>query len=85
MSSRTDRFIPEEFYQAIINASGASESNPFATIADVVVMGVVTNYSSLPDPTTNSGKFYWVENTQGTRWLLGSLGGTFYNKGVYQL
>lgn len=44
---------------------------------------VVTNYSALPDPTTVSGQFYWCSNSQGTSWLPGSLGGTFYNSGMY--
>lgn len=44
---------------------------------------VVANYSALPDPTTVSGKFYWVSNSQGTKWLPGALGGTYYDSGVY--
>lgn len=44
---------------------------------------VVANYSALPVITTVSGKFYWVSNSQGTNWLPGSLGGTFYNSGLY--
>lgn len=44
---------------------------------------VVNNYSALPDPTTVSGSFYWTSNSQGTKWLPGSLGGTYYPKGIY--
>ena len=44
---------------------------------------VVSNYSALPDPTTVSGKFYWCSNSQGTEWLPGTVGGTFYNSGMY--
>jgi len=44
---------------------------------------VVANYSALPDPTTVSGKFYWAEASQGTSWLPGSLGGTYYGAGMY--
>lgn len=44
---------------------------------------VVNNYSSLPDPTTVNGKFYFVENSQGTKWLPGGIGGTYYNSGIY--
>lgn len=44
---------------------------------------VVANYSALPDPTTVSGKFYWCSASQGTSWLPGSLGGTYYNSGMY--
>jgi hypothetical protein len=44
---------------------------------------VVNNYSALPDPTTVGDKFYWCENSQGTAWLPGSLGGTYYPRGLY--
>lgn len=44
---------------------------------------VVANYSALPDPTTVSGQFYWCESSQGTSWLPGSLGGTYYSAGQY--
>jgi hypothetical protein len=44
---------------------------------------VVANYSALPDPTTVSGQFYWCSASQGTSWLPGSLGGTYYNSGLY--
>jgi len=44
---------------------------------------VVANYSALPDPTTVTGQFYWAEASQGTAWLPGSLGGTYYNSGMY--
>jgi hypothetical protein len=44
---------------------------------------VVTNYSSLPSVSTVSGQFYWCSQSQGTSWLPGSLGGTYYNSGLY--
>jgi hypothetical protein len=44
---------------------------------------VVANYSALPDPTTVSGSFYWAEASQGTAWLPGAFGGTYYNSGMY--
>lgn len=44
---------------------------------------VVANYSALPAASTVSGKFYWCSNSQGTYWLPNSLGGTFYNSGLY--
>jgi hypothetical protein len=44
---------------------------------------VVSSYSTLPSATSNSGKFYWVSNSQGTKWLPGSLGGTYYSNGMY--
>lgn len=44
---------------------------------------IVENYSALPDPTTVSGEFYYALNSQGTKWLPGSWGGTYYNSGLY--
>jgi hypothetical protein len=57
----------------IINYSGV----PSASIT------VVSNYSALPAANTVSGDFYWVSNSQGTKWLPGSLGGTYYTNGLY--
>jgi hypothetical protein len=44
---------------------------------------VVANYSALPAANTVPNKFYWCENSQGTKWLPFSLGGTYYNSGLY--
>ena len=41
------------------------------------------SYSDLPQPSTVSGKYFFVLNKQGTSWLPGSLGGAFYNNGIY--
>lgn len=48
-----------------------------------VVPTVVANYSALPAVGTVTGKFYWASASQGTRWLPGSLGGTYYSAGLY--
>lgn len=48
-----------------------------------LVITVVTNYSSLPSPNTVAGQFYWVTASQGTKWLPGFLGGTYYPNGLY--
>lgn len=45
--------------------------------------GVVTNFSALPSPALASGKFYYATNSQGTSWLPGTLGGTYYPNGTY--
>lgn len=45
--------------------------------------GEATNFAALPDPTTVSGQFWFVLNAQGTAWLPGSLGGTYYPVGTY--
>lgn len=52
-----------------------------STDADDII--VVANYSALPAPNTVIDQFYWASASQGTSWLPGSLGGTYYNKGLY--
>jgi len=44
---------------------------------------VVANYSALPAVGTVTGEFYWCSASQGTSWLPGSLGGTYYSAGLY--
>jgi hypothetical protein len=46
-------------------------------------INVVANYSALPPANTVPNEFYWCENSQGTKWLPFSLGGTYYNSGLY--
>ena len=53
-------------------------------IQTLVITGTVANYSALPAANTVSGQYYWVLAEQGTWWLPGSLGGTYYNKGIYR-
>ena len=43
----------------------------------------VANYSALPAANTVTGQLYAVIASQGTAWLPGSLGGTYYPKGLY--
>lgn len=52
-------------------------------IIDATILPEVTNYAALPDPTTVPNILYWVQTSQGTSWLPGSLGGTYYPKGTY--
>src|SRR4051812_6110196 len=47
------------------------------------IYAVVANYSALPPANTVTGKFYWVSAAEGTWWLPGSIGGNFYNSGLY--
>jgi hypothetical protein len=44
---------------------------------------VVDNYAALPLPSAAVDEFYFVKNSQGTKWLPGSLGGTYYTNGLY--
>jgi hypothetical protein len=46
-------------------------------------ISVVSNYSALPSASSHSAEFYWVSNSQGTKWLPGSLGGNYYPNGMY--
>ena len=58
----------------------------FIQESDLLAYSAVTsvaNYSALPDPTTVPGEMYVAENEQGTSWLPGSLGGTYYPEGMY--
>ena len=58
----------------------------FIQESDLLAYSAVTsvaNYSALPDPTTVPGEMYIAENEQGTAWLPGSLGGTYYPEGMY--
>lgn len=40
-------------------------------------------YSDLPPANLNVAEYYWVIASQGTAWLPGSMGGTYYPKGLY--
>lgn len=43
----------------------------------------VQNFSTLPAAAASLGEFYWCLESQGTKWLPGSMGGTYYPKGLY--
>lgn len=47
------------------------------------IHGPVTNFSALPAVGTVSGQYWEVLNSQGTQWLPGALGGTYYPNGIY--
>jgi len=46
-------------------------------------MESAANYSALPPAATETGFSWFVEASQGTAWLPGSLGGTYFPRGVY--
>ncbi len=65
-----------------ITVDNTDPSNPVInSSADDIT--VVANYSALPSVATVSGKFYWATASQGTKWLPGALGGTYYSAGLY--
>jgi hypothetical protein len=44
---------------------------------------VVDDYAALLALPPTADTFYWCQNSQGTAWLPGSLGGMYYPKGIY--
>lgn len=44
---------------------------------------VVDDYTALLALPPTADTFYWCQNSQGTAWLPGSLGGMYYPKGMY--
>jgi hypothetical protein len=81
--------IDQNTIDALNNANAPTGTNYFTTLADLssitpgTLINVVSNYSALPAANTVPGEFYWVENPQGTSWLPGPLGGTYYTNGLY--
>ena len=81
--------ITQDIIDALNNANAPTGLNYFTTLADLssitpgTLINVVTNYAALPAANTVPGEFYWVENSQGTSWLPGPLGGTYYPNGLY--
>lgn len=57
----------------IVNFSGTYQ-------APIIVAANYTAILALPPIT---GKFYWASSSQGTSWLPGGLGGTYYSAGLY--
>lgn len=84
--SNIHRIIPTNEFLALINANNPSASNTFVTFNDLlnnITLVIVTNYAALPAANTVTGAFYWCEQSQGTSWLPGPLGGTYYPAGLY--
>lgn len=81
--------ITQDIIDALNNANAPTGINYFTTLADLssitpgTLINVAANYSALPAANTVPGEFYWVENSQGTSWLPGPLGGTYYPNGLY--
>ena len=73
----TDKVLVYDKYTNTIQFINSNE------IETKVPITVVANYSVLPSASTVSGKFYWCSASQGTEWLPGSLGGTYYSNGLY--
>ena len=82
-----DNYLPQDVIDALTGANIPSALNPYATVTDIAnipdPITVVANYAALPAAATVTGEFYWAESSQGTQWLPGSLGGTYYPLGIY--
>lgn len=63
------------FFFELTNGDGNSGSIPLDQFVD--------SYSDLPDPTTTQYQIWVCKNSEGTQWLPGSLGGTYYPEGGY--
>jgi len=87
--TRINRTFSNNIFGALFAAQDPSTVNRFVTVNDLLSVGIgtniffATNYSALPDPATHVGYFYWVDEPQGTKWLPGKLGGTYYGPGLY--
>lgn len=68
---------------ALFRTRGQVEAQILAALATFNDITVVANYAALPNPTTVGNSFYWCQASQGTAWLPGSLGGTYYPVGIY--
>ena len=66
-----------------ISVDNTDPENPIVSSTGAPALIEVANYSALPDPTTVQGQSYIVLASQGTWWLPGSLGGTYYGRGYY--
>lgn len=78
---RSDKVIISEItlpdfeeYIASINADSPSDILPVTQVA---------NQYSLLDPGTINGQLAYVYNAQGTKWLPGTIGGSYYPAGFY--
>ncbi len=79
------RFLPNNPFNAAINSNAPSASNPFATMADVIGINIVSvpNYSALPAPASAINKYYRTLAGENASWRPAWLGGTYYPEGIY--
>ena len=55
----------------------------YKEITDYTQSHSVANYAALPAANTVPNELWYCINSQGTKWLPGSLGGTYYSNGWY--
>ena len=71
--------IRKKLFSQNAGTGGGGGSTPTTQIIRYNVL----NYSALATLTPNTGEFAYVQNEQGTKWLPGTLGGTYYASGLY--
>lgn len=87
-------WLTTDIQDSLVNATGLNGinyvvsqdqlQNALSNISIGTNIEVIDFYSNLPPASSsNTGEFYWVVNDEGTWWLPGNLGGTYYKKGLY--
>jgi hypothetical protein len=71
--------IRKKLFSQNAGTGGGGSSTPTTQIIRYNVL----NYSALATLTPNTGEFAYVQNEQGTKWLPGTIGGTYYASGLY--
>jgi len=71
--------IRKKLFSQNAGTGGGGGSTPTTQIIRYNVL----NYSALSTLTPNTGEFAYVQNEQGTKWLPGTMGGTYYASGLY--
>ena len=71
--------IRKKLFSQNAGTGGGGGSTPTTQIIRYNVL----NYSGLSALTPNAGEFAYVQNEQGTKWLPGTMGGTYYASGLY--
>lgn len=72
--------------KSLVQGSGVTITDNGQTVTIAATgtdITVVANFSALPPPNTVPNQFFWASNSQGTKWLPGGLGGTYYSAGLY--
>lgn len=71
--------IRKKLFSQNTGTGGGGGSTPSTQIIKYNVL----NYSALATLTPLTGEFAYVQNEQGTKWLPGTIGGTYYASGLY--
>jgi hypothetical protein len=78
-----DNLTTDDPTKALSAAQGKVLKDLLDSISAGTTFNRVNNYSALPVASTVANQYYHVVNSQGTAWLPGWLGGTYYPRGFY--